>query len=91
MFLKVKFLSFGLFSNKYKPESQNKSDLMNIAGVYIIRVLNSNDYYIGSASNLFIRLLQQPSPLRASFGAVVRSARARKGGWGPQGREIKVE
>lgn len=66
MFLRVKLLCSALFSEKYKPESKNKSYLMNIAGIYIIRVLNSNDYYIGSASNLFIRLLQHPDKGRVS-------------------------
>lgn len=47
-----------LFSNKYKPNSVEKKEITNIAGVYLIRVLNTYDYYIGSATNLFIRFLQ---------------------------------
>ena len=49
-----------LFSNKYKPNSVEKKEIKNIAGVYLIRVLNTYDYYIGSATNLFIRFLQHP-------------------------------
>lgn len=45
-----------LFSNK--PNLLEKKDLKNIAGVYLIKVLNTNDYYIGSATNIFNRFLQ---------------------------------
>lgn len=56
--LRTKGKSSYLFSNKYKPNSEEKKELTNIAGVYLIRVLNTDDYYIGSATNFFIRFLQ---------------------------------
>ena len=55
-----------LFSNKYKPNSKDKNSLENIAGVYLIRVLNTNYYYIGSATNIFIRFLQHRDKGRLS-------------------------